>query len=162
MPKHLYLLFIMTFILGFASGGYLYFFTRGTDTVEEEPQDGFEIVAYTYGGCERLGCASYRIRDNGSYSYLPRAGAGDRFDDELSSREEDEIVELIDVTDFNDLLDSRFIGTCPSQYDGIAYRFEIRIAADRYSYDSCVEAVEEFPLFLHLIKLFDIMEVTHQ
>jgi hypothetical protein len=162
MPKHLYLLFILTFILGFASGGYLYFFTRGIDTVEEGPQDGYEVVAYAYGGCERLGCASYRIRDDGSYTYLPRAGAGDRFDDALSKREEDELFDLISGTDFDDLLDSTFIGTCPAHYDGLAYRFEVRVEADRYSYDSCKEAVEEFPLFLRLIKLFDIMEVTHK
>jgi len=166
MPKHLYLVILLTFITGLASGVYVYFTTLNSDeekSVEIPTEEGYEVVAYTYGGCERIGCSSYKLTDNGEYSYLMQsAGYGnERFDDTLSLRQHEELNAAIDDTNYQLVEESVFTGTCPDTYDGLAYRFEIRIENERYSFDSCIQSLEEEMLFELLIKYFDIMSVTH-
>lgn len=166
MPKHLYLILLLTFITGLASGVYVYFITRdsgGEKSIEVPIEKGYEVVAYTYGGCERIGCSSYKLADDGTYSYLMQSvGRGnERFDDSLSEKQHEELTADVESTDYTSVEKSVFAGTCPDTYDGLAYRFEIRIKSNRYSFDSCTQSLEGEALFELLIKYFDIMNVTH-
>ena len=166
MPKHLYLIILLTFITGLASGVYVYFNTLNSDegkSVGVSIEEGYEVVSYTYGGCERVGCSSYKLADDGEYSYLMQsAGYGnERFDDTLSEKQHEELDAAIEGTNYKSIEESVFTGSCPDTYDGLAYRFEIRIENERYSLDSCIQSLEDETLFAMLIKYFDIMNVTH-
>jgi hypothetical protein len=168
MVKHLYLIILLTFITGFATGIYGYFMTRSDDasvehTILPEVDDGYEILVTVYGGCARIGCASFRLIDDGSYTYLAPQNVRDyaRFEDVISSRQQEVVTNLIESTPFDEIMRTVDEGTCPVAYDGIAYRFDIRVASERYSFDSCVQSLDNEPLFLELVKYIDIMEATH-
>jgi hypothetical protein len=167
MPKHLYLLILITFITGLVSGVYAFFMTRTTDTrvPESQLENGYEIIAYTYGGCERVGCSSFKLDDTGAYTYLTRSitRSNERFDDVISEQQREELGTLItDTSSLRRIEATLYSGTCPVTYDGIAYRFEIRVESDRYSFDSCRQMLEEEPFFVLLTRYFDSMHVTHR
>ncbi len=166
MPKHLYLLIGFTLLTGFAFGVYIFFVTRSPEPNVSKPesQNGYEIIAYTYGGCERRGCSSFKLQDNGTYVYIMRTSAqGDqRFEDAISSRQQEELETVLNETDFDELIGSQYSGTCPATYDGLAYRFEIRVKNNRYSFDTCREAIEEEALFVELTKYFNVMDATYR
>ncbi len=167
MPKHLYVLLALTFLAGLASGLYVYFITREPEEFpasESLEGTGFEIVATIYGGCERIGCSSIRLLDDGSYTYL-LGGVDDeyeRFEDRLSSQQTEVLTELMEETPFDAIENTIFEGTCPVAYDGPAYRFAIRLEATQYDFDSCSESLEGVPLFEELIGYFDIMDATYR
>jgi hypothetical protein len=168
MPKHLYLLTLLTFLTGFASGIFVYFETRGDllpqITVEDTKEEkGYDIVATTYGGCERVGCASIRFKDDGSYVYLvnDRNGEYERFEDRISSKQRETLTKLLNDTPLETVAHTPYEGTCPATYDGVAYRFAIRVGMESYDIDSCVSAVEGVPLFDTLTEYFAIMSATY-
>ncbi len=169
MPKHLYFLIALTFIVGFSTGVYVYFAganaDRAGDSViyTEEVEEGFEILVTVYGGCERIGCASFKVDTNGVYQYLAPKTIRDyaRYEDTLSPRQLSSIENLVFSTDFAALSDAPFVGVCPVQYDGLAYRFDIRREGERYNFDSCSEDIGNEPFFVELIRYFAIMEATH-
>lgn len=168
MLKHLYFIIFLTFVTGLATGIYGFFATRepddGTAPAPYVEQTGYEILATMYGGCERIGCASYRFKDDGTYLYL---SSGDgrgymRYEDEVSPRQRERIEDLLSGAPLGPINESIFEGTCPVTYDGIAYRFTIRRASETVSLDSCTHALDGEELFIELIKYFDIMEATHR
>jgi hypothetical protein len=170
MLKHLYFTILLTFIVGVATGVYAYFLTRehdsstlGTTEIGDVPSAGYEIVAYTYGGCERVGCASLRITDDGAYTYLvnTRGGEYERFSDVLTDRQRERLTELMNDTSFETISETAFVGTCPVTYDGIAYRFTLRNEDEQYTFDSCVESLEDRALFAELMQYFTIMDATY-
>ena len=166
MPKHLYVIIILTFFVGFTSGVYGFFMARDTESNVESPvvKEGYEILMTMYGGCERIGCSSFRLLDDGTYLYLAPQGVREyaRYEDEISPRQKEFITERMRGTSFTKILESTFVGTCPVTYDGIAYRFDIIVDGERYSMDSCTQDTSNEPLFIELIKYFDIMEATHR
>jgi hypothetical protein len=167
MPKHLYALTFLTFLMGAVSGVYVYFISREPDTPssgDDTEQSGYEIVATTYGGCERIGCTSLRILDDGTYTYLVNGGVDGygRYDGELSSAERKSLTKLVEGTDFTELVQTVYEGTCPITYDGVAYQFVIRSEAFVYELDSCEEALDEEPLFDELVTYFDMMNEKYQ
>ena len=168
MLKHLYLVVILTFVTGLATGVYGFFATRvPPDTPPEDvavEQSGYEILATTYGGCERIGCASYRLMDDGTYLYLAPNAAREyvRYEDEVSPRQHDHIESLLMDAPLARLSQTTFEGTCPVTFDGIAYRFDIRRDGEVYRLDSCVEALDTDVFIIELIKYFGIMEATHR
>jgi hypothetical protein len=166
MLKHIYLIFISTFLVGFFAGVFVFFESRNTETdtpVLSGPEKGFEVIGYTYGGCERMGCASYRMQDDGSYSYIAmdRVGEGGRFEDSLSEKRADELMTLLNGSDLRALSESVFTSTCPASYDGLAYRYEIREGDVRYSFDSCKQNIEGTLLFDLLAQYFEIFRTLH-
>ncbi len=166
--KHLYLIILLTFVTGLATGIFGYFMTQ-----EEEQEDptvpevieetGYEILLTVYGGCARIGCASFRLLDDGTYTYLAPTGVRDyaRYEDTISERQRELIVDLLSGTPLEEVEETVYDGTCPVTYDGIAYRFDIRERGERYSFDSCVHDLDNEPLFLELVKYVAIMEATH-
>jgi hypothetical protein len=170
MTKHLYLVILLTFVTGLATGVYGYFMTQHEVTVEDagsggqaSDASGYEILATVYGGCERVGCASFRLHEDGSYTYLSPDGVHSyaRFEDEISPRQRELLAELLMSAPLSRIEKSAFSGVCPITYDGIAYRFDIRLETKQYSLDTCMQDLGREELFIELIKYFAIMEVTH-
>jgi hypothetical protein len=169
MLKHLYFIIFLTFVTGLATGVYGFFSTR--EPADENPREevggaetGYEILATVYGGCERIGCASYRLMDDGTYLYLAPDGVRGyaRYEDEVSPRQRERVEDLLMSAPLVRIEETIFVGTCPATYDGIAYRFDIRREGDTYSLDSCTQSLDDEELFIELIKYFDIMEATHR
>ncbi len=167
MQKHFFLLLVLTFSVGFACGVYGFFISRDTESNAGTPvveETGFEILVTVYGGCERIGCVSLRLLDDGSYTYLAPEGVRDyaRHEDVISPRQLETVTSHIESAPLEELSETIFTGTCPVTYDGIAYRFDIRRNADRFSFDSCVESTDGEPLFDELVSFIAIMEATHR
>lgn len=169
MARLMYLISGSTLLIGFLAGVFLYFETRNPNDVplptdEAETADaGFEIIGYSYGGCERVGCASYRLLEEGSYSYLAmdQQNGDERFEDTLSAKRIEELGNAVYDVDFEEVLATPFTGTCPITYDGLAYRYEIRIEGARYSFDSCKQDLDTDPLFGLLNNYFEIFRALH-
>lgn len=168
MPKHLYLLILFTFFVGAVSGMYVYFISRDTTETgggsELLDTEGYEIVAAMYGGCERIGCTSLRIIDDGSYVYLVSREGGTRYDqyeDRLSARDRAELNDLMAEAPFDELEVSRTGEPCPIIYDGVAYRFMLNIGGAEYEFDSCTHEILGTSLFDFLIDYLDGMAITY-
>jgi hypothetical protein len=84
-----------------------------------------------------------------------------RFEDEISPRQRELLAELLMSAPLSRIEKSAFSGVCPITYDGIAYRFDIRLETKQYSLDTCMQDLGREELFIELIKYFAIMEVTH-
>ncbi len=167
MLKHFYIVLISTLLFGFCTGMYVFFISRTpAEPVFEvdTSTNGFEIIANRYGGCERVGCTLYRIFDDGTYTYLSynSMSEGRRFEDSITDTQRETLELLLEGTDFTEVKEQLFTGTCPITYDGIAYRYDIRFDGVWYSIDSCIEDIEEEALFLELKKYFDIFRLIHE
>ncbi len=169
--KHLYLLILLTFVTGFIGGAVLFIQTGREDSeLESQPvseqstERGYEVVGYRYGGCERLGCPSYRIQDDGTYTYIARDQNGQdrRYADTISGKRRKELEAAVRSTDFERVQANPYTATCPAEYDGIAYRYEIERDDVRYSIDSCREVIDGENLFILLADYFEIFSVTHR
>ncbi len=153
--------------MGFLGGMYLYFLTRSPSDAPSASsavsKKGYEIIATTYGGCERVGCRSLRILDDGSYTYLVPGNDTEysRYDDTLSDVQIVELTDLVEETPFEAIEVSKFQGTCPVTYDGVAYRFEVTFEGKIYDFDSCVNNLEKIPLFDEFVRYFEIMNATY-
>lgn len=134
-----------TFILGLATGWYLFVFGFSlqfgdlTEFVEAEP---IIIIGEAYGGCERGGgCASYRIADDGTY----RAFAG--APDQTVARElkegkvpvdwQRDLRRTFSHETLEELAQSYNKTTCRSYADGIEYRYRIELGETTYELDTC-------------------------
>lgn len=168
MQRHIYLSVLMTFAVGLAVGVLVFFQSRtgevSTATPVTETEGGFEILGYKYGGCEKFGCTSYRILHDGSYTFIERNKDGEdrRYEDVISPKRLSELETLIADTDFEKILGALYTGICPVEYDGVAFRYEVRRGEERFSLDSCREDLDTDPLFVHLADYFEIFSVTHR
>ena len=167
MLKHLYLILIATFIFGFLTGVIVYFQNNTGEEGDgglETNTKGFTIVAYMYGGCEMGGgCPSYRIANDGSYTYIVRdREAGEtRHDDSLSRKLHDLLRAQVQGTDYERIFDTESSGTCPVVFDGAAYRYDIVYEGERYEFDSCEEDLGDEALFETLENYFTVFNVTY-
>lgn len=162
MPKHLFLLFIATFILGGVTG---VIFLLQTKTGGESSPDvreqakGFFVSARMYGGCARGGtCSSYSIEPSGAYTYL-ESNLGDSdelFEEKLTRKQRDALKATVEKTALKELKASTFTGECPVTYDGVAYTFHIVNDGDAYDFDSCRENILETDLFQTLVMYFEV------
>lgn len=163
MLKHLWLIFIATFLFGFMTGVVVYFAANtgkeGDGSIEPIGK-GMTITASVYGGCELVGCPSYRIENNGSYAYVVWTPEGNevRYEDTLTDKQLTILRSQLKLTDFDRLDDTEFTGTCPIAFDGPAYRYAIEYRGERYEVDSCIEVVDGEPLFATLTEYFTIFE----
>jgi len=157
--KSLYLILISTFFFGVLTG-VIVFLQNNTggegDGALNTNTKGFEILAYTYGGCERVGCASYRVIQDGSYTFMVRGRDGQdvKFEGELDSDGLDVLKAEISTVNFEEIENSKFTGKCPIESDGIAFRYDITYKGDRFSFDSCVENLSGEQFFKTLLSLF--------
>ena len=163
MLKHLYLIFIATFILGFATGVILFLQANvgqeESETPSEASQEGFTITAYMYGGCERGGgCPSYQIENEGSYTYVVRRqeSGETKYEDMLSKKQYTALQTLVSETKFDTIMDTTFTETCPVASDGVAYRYDILYNGKRFSIDSCLVKIDNEILFRELQNYFKV------
>lgn len=165
MPKHLYLIFIATFIFGLVSGSVLFLYnnTGGDGDGGITGSSGMSITAHTYGGCEYTGCSSYRIEEGGAYTYIVHNPSGEerRYEDSLTNTEWRSVSAKLSGTDLPQVQSSEFTGTCPAYVDGISYRYEVVYKNVSYEFDSCEQATEDVPLFETLRRYFEIFNLTH-
>lgn len=163
--KNLYLILIATFVFGFATGVILYLQNntgKEGDGAIETNTKGFTIEAYTYGGCEEMQrCASYRIQNDGSYTYFGRLGEEEtKQEGTVTSAQRTDLRETLGDTELQALTNTTFGGECPAFVDGLAYRYEIEYEGNRYAFDSCVEELRGTPLFDTLENYFEIFTNT--
>ncbi len=164
MTKHVYVILLSTFVFGFVTGAILFLFNNtgnGGDgeSVQLEEEVAISVMAYQYGGCARgNGCASYRIADDGTYEYLVRSRTDGeiRFEDTMITAEKTALFKALKDTDFEQLTESAFIGTCPAEYDGIGYRYNISYYNKHYSFDTCVQDLANESLFIILADYFGV------
>ncbi len=162
MTKHVYVILLSTFVFGFVTGAILFLFNNtgnGGDgeAVPLEEESAISVMAYRYGGCARGdGCASYRIADDGTYEYIVRSRADGetRFADTMNSAEKTALFKALKDTNLEQLMESTFTGTCPAEYDGTGYRYNISYYDKHYSFDTCVQDLENEPLFMTLADYF--------
>ena len=163
--KGLLLILFSTFLVGMATGVFVYFMSGLNEPLFDFPGNeltrGFEVTADAYGGCQMGGaCPSYRIDDSGAVVYIVRhrEGEDERREDELSLGALRDLKELLNETDLGAVENSTFSDTCPIAYDGVAYTFDIRIGEERYHIDTCEHNAEGIELFDHLIENFATLE----
>jgi hypothetical protein len=164
--KHLNFILISTFIAGFLTGVYVFFMSRSLEApqlVEPSSRNGFEIIADSYGGCELVGCASYRILENGSYTYIQsrREGEAEKFEDIVSKNRISLLKELLHEENFTKIEESEFSGTCPITYDGLAYKFTITYEGKRYKIDTCIHDTLSSQAISEFRDYFEIFALTH-
>ncbi len=164
MPKHLYVLFFITFILGCVAGVVILLQTKtGVFAGDENPsaETGFSVGVRMYGGCMRVGCPSYYINPEGEYTYIVRS-VGVQTDGfkkgVLPSKAYTSLESLAETTNFGAIAQTVFTGECPSTYDGAAYTFEVDYDGIQYTLDSCTQQLEGKELFDRLIEYFRIFE----
>lgn len=166
MLKHIWLVLIATFVFGFLTGVIVYIQTNtgeeGDGSIESIAK-GIAITASLYGGCERIGCPSYRIEDDGSYIYIIWTNEGNevRYEDTLSDKQLAVLKTQMKETDFERLIDTEFTGTCPITFDGPAYEYTLEYRGERYELDSCIEVLEGEPLFTTLSEYFTIFDTLY-
>ncbi len=164
--KHLYLIIASTFFIGFMTGVYV-FIVIGKPEVQISVLDntsaGIEIIAYEYGGCEMLGCSSYRILEDGSYTFIQnkRDGNVEKYTDNLSDNLINEMIDSIDKSELERVYNSTFEGPCPADVDGIGYRFKILMDNEKYVFDSCENDIMGSKFLVNLIDYFQIFYITH-
>ena len=164
MLKHIYLIGIATLLFGFITGVLIYLQSHTGEERENNLRDAeqFSIVGRMYGGCESLGCASYSIDADGSYTYIQnRAGEEERFEGKLARSNREEIEDALQQTQLRAVEDSVFTGTCPIAFDGPAYRYDLVYGGERYSIDTCRQDTAGEPLFALLEQYFSLFEERH-
>lgn len=150
--KQFYFILVSAFIMGVVSGVYIFFASRA-DAPDFTPFDtevrGFEITGDEYGGCERLGCPSFRIIDTGAYIYLRsvRGGEDVRHENTLSDTELKNIKDELRKTSLAEIESRSQSASCAPLTDGVAYKYRISIGDVEYVVDSCVDEVRSSTLF---------------
>lgn len=160
MLKHVYLIIGSTFIFGLVTGAIISLSTNtggdGDGGISEE--SGFVVVARMYGGCARMGieCPSYRVSENGEYTYVSRTREGDFIPhrDTLSKEEREKMEKAYKDADLGVIEKSEFSGTCPITFDGLAFTYEIESESSRHMFDSCKQNVGQEELFMILEQYF--------
>ena len=88
-------------------------------------------------------------------------GVAQKFEDTVSKKRIDELENMLKAREIERVEESDFTGTCPITYDGLAYRFEIRLDGSQYRIDTCSQDISSSELFTKLVENFQIFELTH-
>lgn len=165
MPKHLYLIFIATFIFGMISGGVLFLYnnTGGEGDGGIARPSSTSVTVETYGGCERRGCATYHIEEKGDYTYIIHSvdGKESRYEGSLTSTQRKALLAKIADTEFQVVTNSKSTERCSASVDRLAYRYTVVYKDTQYAFDSCEENTGTVPLFEALNEYFEIFNLTH-
>ena len=154
--------------MGIVTGSYVYYLNTTEETSSYIPElnetPDFMVIAELYGGCMRGDvCASYRIVDDGSYTYIAPQYDEDaeRVTGKLSRTELAELKQLVASSDLSGILSSTFGGVCPITYDGVAMKYDITIGGENYGIDTCMDDIGDDPLFSLLEEYFYTFERVH-
>jgi hypothetical protein len=162
MLKHVYLIFISTFVFGLIAGSLLFMQSHmgqeGGGDIKEDAA-GYAITVYGYGGCERIGCPLYHVTQDGSYVFIDAEGT--RHEGTLPFDSRRDIGNALLSTRFEEVAASTFEGQCPIIYDGMAYRYDITYTEQEYHFDSCAQSLDGVPLFSELNEYFTLFTERH-
>jgi hypothetical protein len=168
MKKEDFVSIMITFVVGFFIGGYLYTTNTARWVAEVETPDieelsEFTIVGDVYGGC-RSACPSFQLLGDGSYRYLftPAAGADQVLRQGALPIQMRRNLRKV-LTDEALLVQSKSIEPliCNSYTDGIDVKYEITIDSKDYVIDSCGTNVQsESALWVTLGEVWDYFEQT--
>ena len=145
MKKQDLISMLLTFVVGVVAGGYLFLtgfapqFLAHFGATNATYSD-FTIDARAYGGCSRTAsCPSFQIRNDGSFSYLPKEAAvgvvpvtGTLPNSYMNGlRQESTRATLTRMTQVSKPT------TCASYSDGIDYHYDITFQSVVYRIDTC-------------------------
>ena len=140
---------IITIVVGFVGGAYLYVahFTKlyGTDEVaSQEEQAQFSVTAEAYGSCG-TNCPAFQVKNDGTYRYrfyteinqppVVREGT-------LPLSEQRSLKRALDESELLQQAQTIAPGTCNSATGGIDIRYGVVYQAAQYRIDSCGTAVD--------------------
>ncbi|MBP6924724.1 MAG: hypothetical protein KBC62_04380 [Candidatus Pacebacteria bacterium] len=139
---------LITFVVGFIAGGYLYLthFSKlvAPDSVDtQEEQSEFQIVSQAYGQCGDS-CPSFQIANNGTYryQYLPSEGAEKQFKTgTIPFNITNDIKDTLDVDELVQQSQPVEPANCNSYNNGIDVSYTITYEGAEYTLDSCGTAV---------------------
>jgi hypothetical protein len=149
MQKQELLSILITFVVGFIAGAFLYLnvfptMIQGDGIGSLEDQEAFEITSQAYGGC-RGNCPAFQIAADATYRYqytdtvgeepILRSGTLPRSLQRDIRREITTRAIAIQTTQIPPQ-------DCPSQTDGIDIRYDITIDGASYRLDSCRTAID--------------------
>jgi hypothetical protein len=153
--KHLYLVLGSTFLFGVIAGVLLFLGTLGREGGGsiDDAGSGYVIEAYAYGGCMRQSCPLYRIMQTGEYTYV--GAEGERRKGTLPLNERRLIGDVLKDAELSVVSETSFLGECPINYDGVAYRYDITYKNEQYRIDTCAQETNGVLLFETLSAYFD-------
>jgi len=167
LPRNDKISILITFVIGFIFGIYLYFAgfmafdEPDVPTVAELPT--FTLEGEAYGGCARADtCPSFFVQGDGAYRFLYTPGFGEEQvvrEGELPREIRTDINRSF--TDVSLKTQGRKIAPalCNSYSDGIDVRYEIMIGGEIYTLDSCGTDIDvESDLWQTLVKLWNYFE----
>jgi hypothetical protein len=163
--KHLYLIFIATFIIGFLSGVLVYLQSHtgkeGDGAIEDAPK-GFVVTASRFGGESELVSISYRLTENGAYTYIERgvSGTEDKYTGTLPKEMKEVLRTKIEEMNYEEVRSSTFVGECPIASGGYAYRYTVTRAGVEYAFDSCKQVTAGNSFFETLNSFFNFIQET--
>lgn len=135
--------------MGMFAGAYLYVtvfapeYQSDITTLEAIGSDAVVINAQIYGGCQRNDlCASFRLIDDRSYSYLPYPEA-EIEQGTLPSEISKAIFTLIASSDFFDDTLAVRRDFCDSFVDGVDYLYEVTLDDEVYMLDTCTTSFRD-------------------
>lgn len=143
MTGKLYFILGSSFVMGMLAGGYLYLtvfapeYKSGITTSEAIDKDATVIAGRMYGACEESdSCSSFKLIENGSYSYLQSTDA-ELIKGKLKSSFTDPYFALVgSKTFFNDakLISSQ---VCTFNKNGNNYAYDVTFNGETYALDTC-------------------------
>lgn len=156
MLKHVYLIFVATFVFGLVTGALIFMSSHMDKSTESDTSGdvskGYTISVYEYGVCNQAGCPLFHIAQDGAYTYI--APDGSRYEGTLPFATRRDIGNALTALNFDALQDSRFVGTCPASQGGNAYRYDVIFSAQEYHLDSCTQTLGGGAPFDTLNRLF--------
>ena len=144
MKKQDILSIMITFVVGFLAGGYLYVtgfagMVAQLSVPSEEQVSGFVVVGDMYGGC-RDNCPSFQLLGNGSYRYSFVSKVGEprqTLEGTIPLKLRRGLTSSLVTKDLVQQSQSVSPTECNSYTDGMDVRYEITIEGAEYSLDSC-------------------------
>ncbi len=165
MLKHIYLIFIATFVIGFLSGVVIYLSAHtgkeGDGAIPDAPK-GFVVTATRFGGDSGLISSSYRLTENGAYTYIERSEGSPEVKNTgtLPKQGLDLLRTKVKEVNYEEIQNSTFSGECPITTGGYAYRYTIMYEGVEYAFDSCKQVTAGNSFFEMLNTYFNQLEET--
>ena len=159
---------LITFVVGFVAGGYLYFahFSKilNPDSVQTaESASAFTIIGEAYGSCGTV-CPSFQVVKDGSYRYQFTAEVGQEKTIKSGTLPLDVQRALKKALIEEDLVEQSQPITpadCNSRNNGIDVRYKISLEGAEYTLDSCGTAVlGESELWNGLAKIWNYFQTV--
>ena len=132
-----------TALVGLFCGVYVYLTVFVPVYVDDQPEnfssERFEIIGEAYGGCAFVGCPSFRLTSDGSFTQLPNS-TGEVVAGTYPRQEFATLRRKVEEAELEALANSITSGSdadCISFVDGIDYRYAITIDGELFELDTC-------------------------